>query len=457
MDFGAHYLLERKAVQAASEQDGNPFFCQHLSTLNKTQKVVASEDICNRQGAVVLKKGEDFTERRAQIIVQHKLIKPIEQCIQLSETFDAAQLHQHLKKFARTVPGLQSVAGAEPFDQNLRKMCKYYGQFPLIKQNLTVLANRLPDIYRNALFTAIAGLAIALQMQRSEREQQIIFMAALTHDCGFLYIPHELATQKTDFSADQWHSLLAHPIIAKRFLDSVPHLPKEVGQAVLDHHERTDGTGYPHQRFGDELTIASQIIGITDDIVDGFRQYAAFGEHTHRMILVALKLNDHLHFEQVFKATAVLFGRTPKPTTPVPALNSARQLLDRHQSLVSYFESIRTLARKLIAQTKHPLNRSIASMLGRLAISIVRAGIMQDEHVDWLTELAGKNTHEETEQLTETAVMYDQVDVQLNHLKNLLHRVIEDIPEEQQTIKEDAQATFSQFPVSKTPALAMTP
>lgn len=448
MDFGAHYLLQRKAVQAAGEQDGNPFFCQHLATLNNTQTVVASEDICNRQGAVVLKKGEDITEQRAQIIIQHKLIKPIEQCIRLTETFDANQLHQHLKKFARTVAGLQSVAGADAFDLNLKKMCKYYSQFPLVKQNLTVLAHRLPDIYRNALFTTIASLAIAMQMQRSERDQQIIFMAALTHDCGFLYIPHSLSTQKSDFSAQQWHSLLAHPIIAKRFLDSVPNLPKDVGNTVLDHHERTDGTGYPNQRFGDELTIASQIIGIADDIVEAYRQYEAFGEHTHRMILVALQLNDHLHFENVYKATAVLFGKTAKPSSAIPALNNAAQLLERHQLLVNYFESIRTLSRKLIAQTKHPLNRSIASMLGRLAISIVRAGIMQEEHVDWLQEQARKSGDEEAEQLTETAVMYDQVDAQLNHLRNLLHRVIEDIPEPQQSIKDDALHTFSQFPTS---------
>lgn len=443
MNDANHYLLERQAVQAAGEQDGNPFFCQHLSDLNETQKVLVSEDICNEQGAVILKKGDDLTERRAQMIVKHRLIKPIEQCIALEKTYGPSQLFKYLKSFGATVPGLHQVMTTESFETALKSMCAYYGKFPLIKQNITVLATRLPNIYNNSVFTALAGLAIARQMQLPLREQQTVFMAALLHDCGFLYIPHHLATKTQDFTAQEWHSLLAHPIIAKRFIDSVPDLPKEVGTTVLDHHERTDGTGFPQQKFGDELSRASQIIGIADDIVTAYHAYKKYGEHTHNMILSALKLNDNLHFEQVFKATAILFQKSQKPSSPPPQHASATQLLARHQHMEPHFEMMRTLSRQLIAKTKHPLNRSIAAMLGRLAISIVRSGLMQEEHETWLAEIIQRETDEDIQQLLETSVMYDQVDAQLAHLKNLLSRVIDDMPPEQAELKAQVQRTFT--------------
>ncbi|BFM11415.1 hypothetical protein R50072_15680 [Simiduia litorea] len=442
MNPTTHYLLERKAIQDASQQDGSPFFCQHLVELNQTQKVLAKEDICNKQGAIILKKGEDICEQRAQKIIQHKLIKPIEQSIELSETYNAEKLFNYMKKFGSTVPGLQVVTGSDDYISNLKKMCSYYGKFPLIKQTLTVLANRLHDIYNDSVFTALASLAIAMQMKRSEREQQIIFMAALTHDCGFLYIPNELAHKKQDFTRTQWHSLLAHPIIAKRFLDSVADLPKEVAAAVIDHHERTDGTGYPHQKFGDELSISSQIIGIADDIVTSYKAYAGYDQHTHRMILAALKLNDHLHFEAVFKATAILFQKYPKPQQPPTRGADAQALLNRHQQIQPYFEAIRTLARKVITSTKHPLNRSIASMLGRLAISIVRAGLLQEEHKAWLIEMTVSPKPDELEQLLEVGVMYDQIDNQLLHLKNLLLRVLDDLTPQQGDLKAAAEELF---------------
>ncbi len=446
-----HPLLTRNTDKAASEEDGNPIFCQHLSDLNETQNVVLSEDIRDEDGTVLLKKGENLTERRAQMIVKHRLVKPIEQCIQLEKTYGPNQLFKFMKRMRASVPTLHKALNNEMFDAALKSMCSYYNKFPLLKQNITVLAIRLPAIYNNSVFTALAALAIARQMKLDQQEQRVVFMAALLHDCGFLYLPPHLANKTHNFSAEEWHCLMAHPIVAKRFLDSVPDLPKEVGNVVLDHHERTDGTGYPSQKFGDSLSRASQIIAIADDMVTAFHAYKQYGDYTHRMILSALKLNDKLHFEQVYKATATLFRNNKandKPNCSAPEQASAPLLLERHKAMQPKFETMRTLARQLIAQTKHPLNRSIASMLGRLAMSIVRAGIMQEEHETWLTGVVESTSPEDLDQLLETSVMYDQVDAQLKHLNNLLSRVLDDMPADLQALRESSLNTLQSLHAS---------
>jgi HD-GYP domain-containing protein (c-di-GMP phosphodiesterase class II) len=218
-------------------------YCRNLVEVNKKQRVVTTQPIYNQQGVLLLAKGHDLDEQRSQVLLHHKLMKPLEECVGIASSLSARQLFEFMNKFAANVPGLHVVTANEEYQKLLRQMCIFYERHALLQQNLTVLALRARTIYYHGIFSALAGLAIAQKLGLTMKEFQTVFIGGLFHDVGFLYLSSELIDKTQGFSADEWKALQAHPLIAQRFLNMVPQLPQEVGMAIADHHERIDGTG----------------------------------------------------------------------------------------------------------------------------------------------------------------------------------------------------------------------
>lgn len=87
--------------------------------------------------------------------------------------------------------------------------------------------------------------------------------AALLHDIGLLSMPYIKdydMTFKDAFEEDCYknHTAKGYDIIVEAGIQSV------IAKAILHHHEKIDGTGYPDQLQGDEIPIMSQIIGLVD-------------------------------------------------------------------------------------------------------------------------------------------------------------------------------------------------
>ncbi|RYD62252.1 MAG: GNAT family N-acetyltransferase, partial [Verrucomicrobiaceae bacterium] len=199
-------------------------------------------------------------------------------------------------------------------------------------------------------------------------------------------VPHD----KVNYGlfADEWKALQAHPIIAQRFLGLVPDLPKEIGSAIGNHHERIDGTGYPYHIFGDKLPMVSQIIAATDNIIFNHSRYQDYGVHAHTMLLTALKLSDNIYFESVYDAAMVLFKHAPSPSTNLVEAPSVDELIVRQKMLQRQFNNAKFLSQKLMAFPNGPMIRSVSAVMGRLAISVVRSGILQPEQEEWLSKFS---------------------------------------------------------------------
>jgi hypothetical protein len=420
-------------------------YCKNLIEVNKTNSVITNQAIYNDQGILLLAAGSDLNEKRAEILLQHKLMKPLEQCVGIASSLDAKKLYDFLNKFAGNIPGLKAVTNRDEYQHCLKQMCLFYEKYPLLQQNLTVLALRATEIYYQSIFSALAGLAIALQLKLNSRELQTVFVAGLFHDVGFLYLAPELSSKSSEFTNDEWKALQAHPLIAKRFLDMVPDLPREIGITIANHHERIDGTGYPSHAFGDKLPMTSQIIAATDNIIFNHLRYQSYGEHAHTVLLSALKLSDNIYFESVYDAAMVLFKYATSPNTKLVQVPSVTELLSRQKMLRQQFEKAKALSQKLMQLPPSPMTRSISAVMGRLAISIVRSGILQPEHEQWLTRFPQEQDMEDNFSLVEMSVMLDQIYDQLLHLKNIMERAVECLPKDDAPLKTFAEDALNQI------------
>jgi HD-GYP domain-containing protein (c-di-GMP phosphodiesterase class II) len=106
---------------------------------------------------------------------------------------------------------------------------------------------------------ARAGATLGLPVT----ETVVLRRAALVHDIGMIGIPSGVWEEPGAWSLAQRERARTHPYLTKRMLARTPLLA-EVGHCASLHHERLDGSGYPHGLRGDAIPLPARILGAAD-------------------------------------------------------------------------------------------------------------------------------------------------------------------------------------------------
>ncbi len=77
-------------------------------------------------------------------------------------------------------------------------------------------------------------------------------LLATLHDVGKMAIPEEILSKAGLLSPEEWKIMKNHPIIGHRIIQAIPDLT-HIAEAILAHHERWDGTGYPQGLKQEEI------------------------------------------------------------------------------------------------------------------------------------------------------------------------------------------------------------
>ncbi len=88
-------------------------------------------------------------------------------------------------------------------------------------------------------------------------------LLATLHDVGKLAIPEEILSKPGPLSPEEWAVMKKHPSIGNRIILAIPDLA-HIAEAILAHHERWDGGGYPLGLKQTEIPLIARIISIVD-------------------------------------------------------------------------------------------------------------------------------------------------------------------------------------------------
>lgn len=105
----------------------------------------------------------------------------------------------------------------------------------------------------------IIGKAIDL----TDSELDNIKLLSVLHDIGKIAIPNSILEKPGKLTHEEWDAIKKHPEIGYRIALSSPDIAP-IAEAILHHHERWDGTGYPLGLIGEEIPLISRIIAIAD-------------------------------------------------------------------------------------------------------------------------------------------------------------------------------------------------
>ena len=105
--------------------------------------------------------------------------------------------------------------------------------------------------------------AIAQEMGLSESQKDAIRMAGIIHDIGKISIPAEVLSKPGRLTETEFSLLKIHPRIGYDILKEI-EWPYPIGEIVLQHHERMDGSGYPQCLSGEEIMMEARVLGVAD-------------------------------------------------------------------------------------------------------------------------------------------------------------------------------------------------
>jgi hypothetical protein len=124
---------------------------------------------------------------------------------------------------------------------------------------------RYPDLVDHCREVSTLAQRFAAALELPPAQVENIRIAALVHDVGLRLIDYDRLYRRSHLLPEELRAMSEHPIVGAAIIE--PLLGGEIAQAVLRHHERVDGRGYPSRLVGNAIPLASRIIQICDAYV----------------------------------------------------------------------------------------------------------------------------------------------------------------------------------------------
>jgi len=120
----------------------------------------------------------------------------------------------------------------------------------------------------------VYAIEIAKELGFSAEEIEALCAAALLHDIGKLAVPEHIINKPGRLTPEEFEKMKIHPTVGAEILERVA-FPYPVAPIVRSHHERWDGTGYPHGLKGEEIPKGARVLAAVDclDALASHRQY----------------------------------------------------------------------------------------------------------------------------------------------------------------------------------------
>jgi HD-GYP domain len=138
----------------------------------------------------------------------------------------------------------------------------------LDKKDILVNLNHIREAddytFEHSVSVCIYSLIIGISIGYSEEELLELGIGAILHDIGKLKIPDYILKKPSQLTDNEFYLIKNHTIYGYEILSSCENISKRSAEIALYHHERVDGSGYPHHMSVSEIPEFARIAAIAD-------------------------------------------------------------------------------------------------------------------------------------------------------------------------------------------------
>ncbi|MDP2833213.1 MAG: HD domain-containing phosphohydrolase, partial [Pseudomonadota bacterium] len=219
-----------------------------------------------------------------------------------AEAFDAAEIDLMEELAADLAYGVNALRTREERDHYLSQ----YSQ--AMRNTVAAIARTLEmrDPYtagHQQRVTALA-LATARALGLDEGVSEGLYFGGMIHDIGKIAVPAEILSKPGKISKAEFQLIQGHPETGYEIVKDID-FPWPVADMILQHHERLDGSGYPHGLKGDEIRLEARILAVAD-VVEAMSSHRPYRPSLGmEAALAEIERGSGVHFDAAVVAACV--------------------------------------------------------------------------------------------------------------------------------------------------------
>jgi HD-GYP domain-containing protein (c-di-GMP phosphodiesterase class II) len=374
----------------------NPYYLTHLTQAAESHEVRATADIHSQSGMKLIAKGTRIDSRHLERLVAHKLSHPIDGLVSVADPVRAEDLAARARQLAMEDPFTRLVSPGRTSERAVDVLGRI-NCLPVLAGKLAILKERLPGQLDHAIRISLCVAVIAERLGHAAQDCVDAATAGIAHDIGNLHIDPAIFRTQEALTAEQQRQVKAHPVIGHMILRQFSLYTPLVSDAVLQHHERLDGSGYPKGMRGGEIGVLGKALAAAEVAVSVLERAPE------------LDISVFLRSHGGMLDREALAGLISETNVADPGQRRRRRVEPQAVS-----DRIRLLNRAVMGwdapadaeQTK--AERYVNQRLQLISRNLVRAGVGPNDPSERLAELAG-----EPELLSELDVLSQEALFQL--------------------------------------------
>ncbi len=278
-------------------------------------------------------------------LVSHRLTLKSGEAAAAKSTVDAAVLREAAQAALVRWPFFASVAPQGPTGQAVFDALSTVALPPSATTYLALARDTREPLFEHSVVMALLSARLVIDKGATRAQATEAAAAGLLHDLGMLHIESGLLDSGGRLTGDDLKPVYVHPITSSLLVDRFGAYSKAVVRAVVEHHERLDGSGYPRGLAGDAISPLGRVLALAEVVTAMFDGQRRFPEQRVSLLLrINPRRYDPVHVATVQK---LLAATPPNGADGIEAGSLVERLLQLTKVLDLWRGSVKAIGREL--------------------------------------------------------------------------------------------------------------
>lgn len=230
-------------------------------------------NVCNKNGVPLVVKDSVINEylkgRLIELGIESVTIYTCTENIVNSRIAQSEFNRSYMDSVQQTREVLHELAAGKPL--NYEKVYRISSKIQQNINNNAHIINCLIEVrnadqytYSHCVNVAFYSMLTAKWLKLSDSEILKALQAGLLHDIGKARVPNEILNKNGLLTKDEFDVMKRHTIYGYNMVKDIDEIDSDIKNAILLHHERIDGSGYPFQANMETTNLYSRIIAVAD-------------------------------------------------------------------------------------------------------------------------------------------------------------------------------------------------
>ena len=265
-------------------------FTRAVTELGQTRLVVVQSPIFNVQGMKILDKGVAVDASLYERLTQHQLSQPLADSLGSEPAITGPVLRDAMSALGRNEAFFSAMLEDPRLGAHFLTELELLPLPPAIAFQLTLMHETQGEQWMHALRSAVTAAWLGATQGATRYDLRMLAATGLLHDLGMLHLDPVLLKPELALRREQRRQLYSHPVISATLLERHHEYPREMLRAVLEHHEAMDGSGYPRNLNGAQISLWGRVLALTEVVT---AMFAPDRPNPGLRISLVLRMNRH--------------------------------------------------------------------------------------------------------------------------------------------------------------------